>query len=180
MSIATGTQRDGGFPWRLIGWGLAASLLLLPLAAMQFTDEVHWTVFDFAFAVALFGLVGGAFELAVRRSASFTYRCGSAAALLAALLIVWANGAVGMIGNEDNRYNLFFLGVIALAVIGAVAVRFRASGLAVVMGVAGVSQIVLAAIGAGMDARGGIFSTLLASFWLLSAGFFRAAAHSRR
>ena len=32
---------------RLLAWGAAAALLLLPLVAMQFTEEVNWTVFDF-------------------------------------------------------------------------------------------------------------------------------------
>ena len=33
-------ENDGGqFPWRIAGWPVAVLLLLLPLVAMQFTDE---------------------------------------------------------------------------------------------------------------------------------------------
>ena len=67
-----------------------------------------WTVSDFVFAGVLFGTVGLVIELAVRRSADWAYRGGVAFAAFAGLLIVWANGAVGMIGNEDNGYNLLF------------------------------------------------------------------------
>lgn len=35
-----GTGRHN--PWRIVGWGTAAALLLLPLVAMQFTSEVNW------------------------------------------------------------------------------------------------------------------------------------------
>jgi hypothetical protein len=36
-----------GNPWRLAIWGTAVFLLALPMAAMQFTDEVAWTLRDF-------------------------------------------------------------------------------------------------------------------------------------
>ena len=34
--------------WRTAVWGTAAFLLLLPLVAMQFTNEVNWDATDFA------------------------------------------------------------------------------------------------------------------------------------
>ncbi|MGH8077936.1 MAG: hypothetical protein ACREPE_11510 [Lysobacter sp.] len=36
-----------GDRWRIAIWGTAALLLLLPLVAMQFTDEVDWDETDF-------------------------------------------------------------------------------------------------------------------------------------
>ena len=36
-----------GSVWRIAAWGLAGLILLLPLVAMQFTDEVEWTASDF-------------------------------------------------------------------------------------------------------------------------------------
>ena len=44
-------------------------ILLLPLVAMQFTDEVNWGVFDFVFAGALLGGTGLLLELAVEEAA---------------------------------------------------------------------------------------------------------------
>lgn len=82
--------------WRLALWGGIAGLLLLPWVAMQFTDEMRWDAFDFAAAAVL--LVGGglAFEVAVRVTRRTSYRAAAGAALLFAVLLLWADGAVGV------------------------------------------------------------------------------------
>ena len=171
------TERNGN-RWRVLGWGMAAGVILLPLVAMQFTSEVKWTTGDFLFAILMIGSVGLAFELVVRASSNITYRAGAATALAAAFLTVWVNGAVGMIGSEDNGYNLLFLGVIALALAGSIVARFRASGMALAMVVAAASQAGLGLFGMTADLRGGIFATGFAAIWLLSAALFRTAARS--
>ncbi|WP_199662527.1 hypothetical protein [Sphingomonas edaphi] len=162
--------------WRIAGWGIALGLVLLPLAAMQFTREVNWTSADFVFAAALIGGVGALYEFTVRRSASWAYRGGVAAALAASFLTIWVNGAVGMIGSEDNPYNLVFLGVIVLALSGSVVTRFRASGMALALAVAAVAQAIGGLAGMNSDLRGGLFSTGFALIWLLSAALFHNAA----
>ena len=167
-------------PWRMAGWGLAALLLLLPLVAMQFTAEVDWTGSDFVFAGLLIGGVGLALELAVRMSHNRAYRAGAGAALAAAFMIVWANGAVGMIGSEDNPYNLLFLGVIGLALIGSVAARFRAGGMAVAMAVAAAAHLAVALGGLPTDRHGALVSAAFAGLWLLSTALFRKAARDAR
>jgi hypothetical protein len=180
--MTNGSERvvGQGFPWRIIGWGLAALLLLLPLVAMQFTAEVNWGPEDFIFAAIIFGAVGGAFELAVRASRSLAYRGAVACALAAAFVIVWANAAVGMIGDEDNAYNLFFLAIIPLALAGGAVARFRAGGLALVCAVAAAAQIAVALVGSPQDPRGAIFSAGFALLWLLAALLFRKAAQEGR
>jgi len=165
-----------GLPWRVIGWGIAALLLLLPLVAMQFTGEVRWTGEDFIFAGAVFAVIGGVFELAVRMSRNWAYRAAVAAALAAAFAIVWFNGAVGMIGDEGNPYNLLFLGAIGVALAGAVIARFRPRGLAAAMVAAGLAQAAVGAFGLRQDARGALFSIALAGLWLIAAALFRKAA----
>ena len=160
----------GWSPWRVAGWGFAALLLLLPAVAMRFTDEVDWTVGDFLIAALLIGIVGISFELTVRVTRSGAQRAGVAVALAASFLTVWANGAVGMIGNEDNPYNLLFFGVIGIALLGSVAARFRPAGTAVAMLVAAAAQASLGVVGAFADLRGGIFSAMFAGLWLLGAG----------
>ena len=60
--MASRAHGPSGVPWRLIGWGGAVALLLVPLV-LQFP----WTLSDFIFAGAVFGIVGGTFELAVRK-----------------------------------------------------------------------------------------------------------------
>lgn len=165
---------------RVALWSLGALFLIAPLVAMQFTDEVRWDAADFVFAGILVGGVGIAAELAVRTSRSGAYRAGAACALAAAFLTLWANGAVGMIGNEDNPYNLFFLGVVALAFLGSIALRFPpTTGMAAVMAVAALAQAGLAIVGMAADLRGGIFSLAFAGLWLLAAALFRNAARER-
>lgn len=165
-----------GVNWRAIGWGGAVALLAAPFVAMRFTSEVNWSAGDFVFAGLLFGAVGLCIELAARSSSDWAWRGGVAFAALSGLLLIWANGAVGMIGNEDNEYNLLFLGLIPLALLGAVVVRFRAAGMAVVMLVAWVAQLAIAAGGYAQDARGAVFSVILSATWLFAATLFRIAA----
>ncbi len=131
---------------------------------------------DFIFAGLIFGVTGLLLELAVRASRNNTYRAGAAAALASAFLIIWSNGAVGMIGSEDNPYNLLFLGVIGLALAASTAARFRAAGMAVAMAAAALAQVAIALGGLSADVRGAIISMVLAGLWVLSAALFRKAA----
>lgn len=169
--------KSGVSPWRIIGWGSLAALLLLPAIAMQFTDEVDWDETDFIVAGIIFATVGGLVELAVRLSSNWFYRIGAFFGIFAGFLVVWANLAVGMIGNEDNSVNLLFVAVLLTALGGAIAGRFQAKALSHAMLAAGLIQ---ASIGIGFgvlgaDMRGGIFTLILSSLWLLSAALFHAS-----
>jgi len=164
-----------GLPWRIIGWAIAALLLMVPLVAMQFTDEVDWTASDFLFMGALLGGVGLAFEFIVRRSDSVAYRFAAALALLAAFLTVWVNAAVGMIGSEDNDLNLMFSGVLMVALIGAILARLKPAGMVRAMIAAAIAQGIAGAIGLSIDPRGAVFSMQFALLWLLAAALFHAA-----
>jgi hypothetical protein len=157
-------------------WAGAAVLLALPAVAMRFTAEVYWTGFDFLFVGALLFGSAGLVELAMRATSSLAYRAGVMVAAATILLTIAANGAVGMIGSEDNPYNFLFLGVIALAVVGAAAARFRARGMALAMAIAAAAQVVVGAGGMATDLRGGIISAAFGALWLLSAALFHKAA----
>lgn len=166
--------------WRIAGWSLPVLLLLLPLISMMFVREVYWTASDFAFAAIVFGAVGLTFEFVAARSRNIFYRLGAGFALLAAFAIVWCNPAVGMIGSEDNPYNLLFLAAIAVAAIGAAAARLKPGGMALAMLAAGLVHVAVGAGGFASDPRGGVFSMLLSSLWFLAAALFRGAAHNLR
>jgi hypothetical protein len=43
-------------------WGIISIMLLLPLVAIRFTNEVEWTAFDFAVAGGLLIGAGAVFE----------------------------------------------------------------------------------------------------------------------
>lgn len=162
--------------WRIAGWGLAAFILLLPLVAMQFSDEVRWTASDFIVMGALIGSVGLSLEFLMRQSDSLSYRLGAALGHFAFFLTIWVNLAVGMIGSEGNPYNLLFGGVLVLALTGAIAARFRPAGMACAMVITAVAQGAVGAFGLSADTRGGVLSMAFAGLWLLAAALFRNAA----
>jgi peptidoglycan/LPS O-acetylase OafA/YrhL len=85
---------------RLTGIMLAVTtLLLIPFIAMQFTNEVNWTLSDFVVAgVLLFG-TGLLCELVLRKVNKVEYRIAICAVLLAALLLIWVELAVGIFGT---------------------------------------------------------------------------------
>ncbi|VWX51892.1 hypothetical protein [Novosphingobium sp. 9U] len=82
---------------RKLMWSVIALLLILPALAMRFTREVNWTASDFA--AAAFLLVGGGliYELAISRIMHPTLRIGAAGLLVAAMLLLWVQGAVGLL-----------------------------------------------------------------------------------
>lgn len=181
-----GTARRGSSnPWRIAGWSLAVGLLLAPLISMRYTSEVNWTLSDFVVMGLLFGLVGLAVELAVRASGSWAFRGGAAVAIVTAFLLIWVNLAVGILGGEANPANLLFLGVIAVAVVGAVLGRFRASGMARAMTAAAVAQLLVGAValigGLGSPGTAGVYEAAVAGLlfgglWLGSGWLFSRAA----
>ncbi len=76
----------------------ATLILSVPLVAMLFTDEVQWNWFDFAVIGTLLIGTGLVFELVTAR-VNVKYRPVIAVVLLAALLLVWAELAVGIVGS---------------------------------------------------------------------------------
>lgn len=120
-----------GSRWRIAAWAVAVALiLLLPLLAMQVTDEVAWDLADFAAAGALLFGASLTYELVARKMGSIAYRAAVGIAVATALLLVWMNLAVGIIGNEDNDANVMYIGVLAVGLIGALIARFQPRGMA--------------------------------------------------
>jgi len=163
--------------WRIAAWATAALVLLVPLIAMQFTDEVNWDVADFVILAAMMGSAGVVFELTVKKTGNAAYRTGIGLALVATFLLLWINGAVGIIGSEDNKANLMYVGVLAVGLIGALIARFEPRGMARAMIATAVAQVLVFVIAlvAGWGFTGPITFLFLA-FWLLSARLFQQAA----
>jgi hypothetical protein len=85
---------------RLIGILLTACfLLLIPLIAMQFTEEVKWTLFDFVVAAVLLLGTGLLCELVLRNVKKISYRIAICVAILAMLFLIWVELAVGIFGT---------------------------------------------------------------------------------
>ncbi len=105
---------------------MTAALLAIPLVAMQFTTDVKWDAFDFAFAGILIFSAGAVYTFVSRRSATLAYRAAAAISVLTALLLVWVNGAVGITGSEDNIANALYFLVLATGFVSVLIARFEA------------------------------------------------------
>jgi hypothetical protein len=169
--------------WRMGAWTVAALVPLLPLVAMRFTDEVDWDGTDFILAGALIGGAGLAFELAARSTADRAYRAAAGLTLAGALLLVWLNLAVGIIGAEGNPLNLMFGGVLAVGIVGAIIARFRPGGMARALFATALAQVLVAVAaliaGSGLAEPVWPLTGFFAALWLGSAWLFRKAAREQ-
>ncbi len=169
-----------GNRWRIMLWGTGALILLLPLVAMQFTDEVAWDAADFVIIGTLLAIARGAYELAARMSGNTAYRAAVGIALTAAVILIWMNLAVGLMGSENNPANLMYGGVLAVGILGTVIVRARPSGMARTLCATAFAQALVAVIAllAGAPksfAEIVVLNALFVALFLTSAWLFRRA-----
>jgi hypothetical protein len=171
---------------RKLAWGGAASLLLMPLAAMQFTREVDWGPGDFIIMGALLAACAGTVHIATRLTEDFGYLAGVVIAVGTSFLLIWINLAVGFVGDDGNPANLMFGGVILIAAIGSAMARFRARGMAGAMLAAAAAEGLIAAITwlrglAGTEPPGPELTLVLIGLfalpWLAAAALFANAAN---
>lgn len=159
-----------------------AFILLLPLLAMQFTDEVVWDWADFAVAAALLFAAGLMYELVARTMDKIVYRVAVGVTVVAALLLVWMNLAVGIIGSEDNLANLMYIGVLAVGIIGAIIARLQPHGMARALFVMALTQALVAGWGSTAPIWPWdilILTGFFAALWFGSALLFRKAAREQ-
>ena len=170
----------------IIRIALATGLILLvPFAAMRFTTEVAWDLADFLVAGALLFGTGLTYELIARKAGTMAYRIAVAVALAAALILIWANLAVGIIGSEDNPANLMYIGVLAVAVIGAALARLEPQGMSRALFATALAQALVALIALlgrlGSPSNGPAQILILNGFFVVlfvgSALLFRRAHH---
>jgi Kef-type K+ transport system membrane component KefB len=75
-------------------------LLLIPLVAMQFTNEVNWTLSDFVVAAVLLLGTGLVCEFVMRKIKKTNHQIILCGVILAVLLLIWIELAVGLFGTE--------------------------------------------------------------------------------
>ena len=75
------------------------SLLLIPLIAMQFTDEVNWSLFDFLIAAVLLFGTGFMIDLVMRKTKNSNFRVMILIVIIIAFFLIWAELAVGVFGT---------------------------------------------------------------------------------
>jgi hypothetical protein len=164
-----------------------AFILMVPLVAMQFTEEVEWGPGDFVVMGALLFGTGITYELVARTAGNLMYRAAVGLALAAAFLLVWLALAVGVIGHSGDPADLMYGGVLAVGIIGAVFARLRPHGMARALLATALAQATVALIalifGLGSPASRPLqivgLSGLFIALWLGSAWLFRRAARER-
>jgi len=132
---------------RLAVWALViVTLLMIPLVAMQFTNEVNWDVSDFAIMGSVLLAIALIYELVARRSEKTVYRTAMGIGLLGAFLLFWVNGAVGIIGNEGQPANYLYALTFVVIMGGSVLSGFKARGLAYTLFTAAAVQMLVPVI----------------------------------
>lgn len=163
-------------------------ILLLPLIAMQFTDEVNWNLSDFLIAGVLLFSSGFIYELAAKKTGNTAYKFAVGLAIGTAVLLFWVNAAVGIIGNENNEVNLMFVVVLIIVSIGSILVRFQPGGMARIMLATAAAQALVGIIALlgdwGSTAPIWPLDVLLltlffTSLWFASACLFRIAGREQ-
>ena len=133
---------------------LPTSILLIPLAAMLLRAEGWaWTAFDFAVAWVLIASVVLAYKFITRQSRSVAYSVAAAVGLGAGLLLIWVNGAVGLIGSEENPANLMYIAVLAVGAVAAALARFEPTGMSWALFATALAQFMVPVVALAISPR---------------------------
>ena len=183
-------KEQAKFYQSVIGVALATELLLLiPLIAMQFTDEVVWSVSDFLIAGALLFFTGFSYKLITRFVSNLSFKLAVGVAVATTLLLIWANLAVGLIGSGPNAGNLMYAGVLVILVFSVARSNFIPERMEKAMYVTALSIGLLVLIAWVMDAdnyQGSSVTELLsvngffAALYIIAGFLFRYAAKNHR
>ena len=79
--------------------GITAFILLIPLIAMQFSEEVNWNLFDFIVAGVLLLGTGIIAEIIFQKIKQRKYQIPIIAGLIVLLILTWAELGVGIFGT---------------------------------------------------------------------------------
>lgn len=163
--------------WRIAAWTGAGLVLLLPLIAMRFTAEVQWTGLDFVAAGVLLAALVGAFELVVRLTGDWMYRGAVVVAAGAAVVMLWAQGAVGLTGSENDLFNLLFLLPLLVGATGCLIAGFRAGGMSRTLWAMAAVQAATVVVGYAVTRdTDAVLMGLWVAAWALSAWLFGRSA----
>lgn len=79
--------------------GIVVFILLIPLVAMQFTNEVKWDIKDFTIMGILLLATGITIEIVTRIVKSAQLKLAFTLIILLVLFLIWAELAVGIFGS---------------------------------------------------------------------------------
>jgi hypothetical protein len=78
---------------------VVALILMVPLVAMRFTDEVQWGALDFAVMGILLFATGLVLDLIVRKVRSTSARIALSLVTIGVLFVIWAELAVDAVSQ---------------------------------------------------------------------------------
>ena len=148
-----------------------------------------WDILDFAVFGGMLLVVTAAYKLATRSTVNTSYKVAVALTLVAAFLLVWVNGAVGIIGEESNDANMLYFGVLAVGMVVAAVGRFAPHGMARASVSMALTQVAVAAIAlfAGWGSSASkwpqdilMLTGFFVALWMTSAWLFRKSISASR
>ncbi len=78
---------------------IVGAILLIPFTAMQFSNEIYWSLLDFMIMGILLFLTGLAINIVLRKTSSLKQRIILCGVVLAIFILIWAELAVGIFGS---------------------------------------------------------------------------------
>ena len=78
---------------------IVGTILLIPLIAMQLTNEVNWSLFDFIIMGAMLTITGLLGEIIFKKVKKYKHRVASYVVVAIIFLLIWAERAVGIFGT---------------------------------------------------------------------------------
>lgn len=102
-----------------------------------------WDVADFVIIWVVVAAAVAAYKFAASQAPNRVYRLAAGVAVATGVILLWINGAVGLIGSENNPANLMYGGVLAIGLIGAAIARLQPLGMARALFVTAMAQFLV-------------------------------------
>lgn len=141
---------------------------------------MNWDGLDYIAAATLLAGGGLGFFLAVRHARSAWHYLAVAAAAGGAILLIWMQLAVGLVGSGAHPINQLMGLVLVHGIVGAILSRARASGMRTTMLVVAGTQLLFGSLGfilltPEMYSDLFLVTTFFAGIWTASAFLFHLA-----
>ena len=78
---------------------IVGTILLIPFIAMQLTNEVNWSLFDFIIMGAMLTITGLLGEIIFKKVKKYKHRVILYVVVAITFLLIWAELAVGIFGT---------------------------------------------------------------------------------
>ncbi|MCW8092275.1 hypothetical protein [Alteromonas sp. ASW11-130] len=120
--------------------------LLIPFIASQSSAEFNWSVTDFVLVGTMLLVASLTFWFLSHKVTSRYCKTGIAIGILAYLAAMWANLAVGIVGNPENPVNLVFYALLLISTFITYLGKFSSKKLILAMLVPLIGFLVMASV----------------------------------